>query len=259
MSAQHKPTFKLSAAKRPVYQRLTPLAWGLIGLSVLVVVLVIAVVGVACSARPTAEPWNPTPTATVPPSPTEALPSPTATEWGQEWITPTPTEEPPCCPAWWSDQMTQDEDGRWWPPEEVTQMVKEHLNNYVEARHIAVLSDPPDLDALEQASYDWTSGTMLAGDLNALDLYRAGADSLSIIEWEACFLQAQNWSEDGLECTLGITCQDGMHSLFDPQTGELVGQEHMDSYGGVLLYRMKYDPYDGHWKLDDFLQILSGE
>ena len=102
MSAQHKPTFKLSAAKRPVYQRLTPLAWGLIGLSVLVVVLVIAVVGVACSARPTAEPWNPTPTATVPPSPTEALPSPTATEWGQEWITPTPTEEPPCCPAWWS-------------------------------------------------------------------------------------------------------------------------------------------------------------
>ena len=26
-------------------------------------------------------------------------------------------------PAWWSDEMAQDEDGKWWPSEEVLEMV----------------------------------------------------------------------------------------------------------------------------------------
>jgi hypothetical protein len=140
--SDYRPTFKRSAASRPLRQRLTPLAWALIG--VVALVLVLGMVGGALSwaSRPPDEVWNPTPTATLPPTETPALPSLTPTEWWEGMVTPT-AQVTAASPAWWMGQMTQDEEGRWWPPDEVVEMVRDDFDAYVEARNEFVLGGEP--------------------------------------------------------------------------------------------------------------------
>ncbi|HEC36222.1 MAG TPA: hypothetical protein ENI39_06790 [Anaerolineae bacterium] len=254
---KHQATFKPSPAKRPLHQRLTPLAWALIGVAALVLVLAGVAAVMALGGRSSEEPWEPTSAVITYPTVTSALPTATATVWYGEMITPA-VEPTAAHPAWWSDRMTQDENGNWWPPDEVAEMVREAYNASNEAYRIHLIeTKPPDYDGYEQAVYDWLSGTRLDGNLMRIDEFREGACPVAYLDWETCVLQVQDWSEDGLECTLGITCQNGTYSEYDPATGELLGQEHRDSYGGVVLIRMRYDPRDGHWKQHDFLRILQ--
>jgi hypothetical protein len=256
---EHKPTFKVSPKQRPWYRRLTPAAWVLMGVG-LVVVVGAAVVAVLAAGDRSAEPWNPTPTASPVPSATPVLPTATPTVWWEGLVSPTPTATP-AFPAWWSDQMTQDAEGRWWPPEGVSEMVEEWWPSYSAASRAAIVeSKPPDYDALERAYYDWNVGwnTGMARGTPLpffVDNYRQGIEQPSFIEWETCQFQVQDWSEDGLECTLGIRCQNGTYSEYDYRTGELLRQEHRDSLGLVLI-RMRYDPFVGHWKQIEVVEVV---
>ena len=253
--SDYKPTFKPSPAKRPWYRRLTPVAWALIGVGVVVVALSIVAAAMVLGGRPSEEPWSPTPTATVPPTPTEVQPTPTPTVWYEGMVSPTP-EPTPAYPAWWTDQMTQDENGHWWPPEEVAEMVREAYNaDYEAGRKYLVETKPPDYDAYEESLHQWHMGEELEARLRILERRRTGEEPIIFAEWEVCILQVQDWSEDGLECTLGVTCQDGVVSTYDPETGELIGQEHKDRLG-LALIRMRYDPSSGHWKRYRFLDFF---
>jgi hypothetical protein len=253
--SDYRPTFKRSATSRPLRQRLTPLAWALIG--VVALVLVLGMVGGALSwaSRPPDEVWNPTPTATLPPTETPALPSLTPTEWWEGMVTPT-AQVTAASPAWWMGQMTQDEEGRWWPPDEVVEMVRDDFDAYVEARNEFVLGgEPPDLDAYERMLGQYLSGSELAFYQGQhIEDVRAGRDVLDASEWEACLVQVQDFNEDGLECSLGRTCRNGTRYQYNVVTGELtsewVGQM------GLVIFRMRYDGADGRWKGHDFLEFV---
>jgi len=83
--SDYKPTFKVSATRRSLFRRLTPVTTAL-----LLLFLVIAIAVVSCESGPDDEPWQSTPTTTTSPTPTETLPTPTPTVWYEEMITPTP-------------------------------------------------------------------------------------------------------------------------------------------------------------------------
>ena len=136
-------------------------------------------------------------------------------------------------------------------------MVQEAAEAQHDGYRAAVIdTKPPDYDALEQVYQDWTSGFQLQGVLTQTRDLRQGTIQLAFLDWQTCIYQAQQWSEDGLECTLGITCQDGTYSTYDNETGELLSQEPRER-SGIILYRMRYDPRSGHWKMNDFLEILN--
>ncbi len=254
----HQPTFKTSPAKRPLHQRLTPAAWALIGVAVLVALL--AVVGAALTLggrRSTEVWWTPTPTATATATPNPTVgPTATPTAWYEGMISPTP-EPTPAYPAWWSDQMTQDQDGNWWPPEEVTEMVRQHFVEAEQAHYkYLVEAKPPDIDGYRAVLARYRIGAELESRQGYLDSLQAGINGISWGEWEdGCFYQVQEWSEDGLECTLGQTCSNGTAYEYD-YTGQLVWSEHRD-LSGLILWRMRYDPTDGRWKIAQFLQFIA--
>jgi len=132
--SDYKPTFRVSPKKRPWYKRLTPLAWTMIGVAVLVVILAGVAAAMAFgNRRASEEPWW-TPTPTLPPSPTP--------------IPPTPT---PTLPAsvWWADQMTE-ENGHLYPPPEVEDEVWEAFITGLGCWNIADRETPPEetLEAL---------------------------------------------------------------------------------------------------------------
>jgi hypothetical protein len=256
-------TFKESSRRRPWYKRLTPVAWALIA------VLALSCVGCGIVggnwALPqlfTRDEWataTPVPTEPTQPTaePTEG-PTPTPTEWweGDVTATPTLTEVVEPFPAWWSDEMTQDADGQWWPPDEVIEDVKENWYRDLEGYELYLVNTkPPDYDAYEEHLYVWYMGEELEGALNGLEAMRSGKEPISFADWETCLLSAQDFSADGLECTMSVSCQDGVISDYDPETGALLSQEEQD-YLGLFLFRMRYDPSDGHWKRFKFLEFV---
>jgi hypothetical protein len=170
-------------------------------------------------------------------------------------ITPTP-ESTVAYPAWWSDQMIQDEDGHWWPPDEVVEMVREHFREAEQAHYeYLVKTKPPDIDGYEAVLVRYRTGEELQSRLGYLDSLRAGINTISWGEWEnGCVYQVQEWSEDGLECTLGQTCSNGTVYRYD-NTGELVESEHRN-HSGLILWRMRYDPADGRWKIAQFIEWI---
>ena len=126
--SDYKPTFRVSPKKRPWYKRLTPLAWTMIGVAVLVVILAGVAAAMAFgNRRASEEPWW-TPTPTPPPSPTP--------------IPPTPT---PTLPAsvWWADQMTE-ENGHLYPPPEVEDEVWEAFIAGLGCVYISDRESPPE-------------------------------------------------------------------------------------------------------------------
>lgn len=127
----HRKSFKVSPQKRPLVQRLTPLAWVFIAIAALAILAGCTAGALTLTERPTDEPWDPTATPTVAPTATPvapAGPSPTPTVWYEDIVTPTVTATDEVTAAdsvWWSDQMTENEDGDLVPPQEVQDAVWE--------------------------------------------------------------------------------------------------------------------------------------
>jgi hypothetical protein len=224
----------------------------LIGAGVLVVVLSLVAVGMACTARPSAEPWNPTPTPTTPPTATEEGPTPTPTPWYEGMVSPTP-EPTPAYPAWWTDQMTQDEEGRWWPPDEVIEMVREDYQTYMD--EVYALTAANDLEGVIESLPRWYTGDSLAAIEVIYAEVESGERAFGIMVWEDTLIQVQDFSEDGLECTLGLTTRNGTSRRW--VDGEFV--EGVTNPGGLYLWRMRYDPTDGRWKMAEFIEYYPAE
>ena len=157
--------------------------------------------------------------------------------------------------------MTQDENGHWWPPEEVAEMVREHFrecDSILYTRYL-IESKPPDLDGYEQEVIPYcTVGERQALAQDYIRNIRQGINVIVWGEWEhGCFYQVQEWSENGLECTLGQTCSNGTVYEYD-HTGELLSSEHRD-HSGLILWRMRYDPTDGRWKIARLIEWIPPE
>ena len=257
----NQATFKESDRKRPWYRRLTPVAWVLIG--------VVALSCVACGFVGTTQvtpallrsgdEWaTGTPVPTQPTAESTKGPSPTPTEWWEDGATatPEPTEVVDPFPAWWADEMTQDADGQWWPPDEVVEMVKENYNEGL-AVYKAFMGDtrPPDLDSFEEAAPTYFSGEYLNAYIAYLDSVRVGDRSVGLCEWDLCLLSAQEFGADGLECNLSVACQDGTCVEIDPVTGDQTSVPDMP-HSGLSLYRMIYNPSDGHWKINHLVEYV---
>jgi hypothetical protein len=150
----HRKSFKVSPQKRPLVQRLTPLAWVFIAIAALAILAGCTAGALTLTERPTDEPWNPTATATAVPTETpvaDAGPSPTPTVWYEDIVTPTvaATDEVTAADSvWWSDQMTENEDGDLVPPQEVQDAVWEAFIAGLGCWNI------PDRDTIPDASLD---------------------------------------------------------------------------------------------------------
>jgi hypothetical protein len=237
------------------------LAWVFIGVVTLAVLLGVAGCVMTLTDRATDEVWDPTATSTPvltgTPVPT-AGPSATPTVWYQEMETPTvaATEVVTAAyPAWWSDQMTQDEEGNWWPPEEVDAMVKENFRASMDAYEQAFPDgDVPDLDLIEAVYLEWYSGPQLETELFVLEDQRQGG-LIFKAEIDFLYLDVQNWSVAGTECTLGATYQGIESRGYNALTGELMETTEMDSQ--LVLWRMRYDSGDGHWKVHELVDFYN--
>ncbi len=111
------------------------LCWALI----VVVMLAVAALLSACDGH-SDEPWQPTPTFTVPPTATEALPSPTPTEWYEGIVTATPlppTPTPPRPVTWTLTAVNAEGYGN--VPQEIDDWIWE---SFVAALGCYVIQDP---------------------------------------------------------------------------------------------------------------------
>jgi hypothetical protein len=259
-----KATFKKSDDRRAWYRRLTPLAW----VAIIVVLFCCAgcsVVGANWTVPalfPAQETWateTPTPTATPVPDPT-AGPRGEPTEWWEEDATATPASTETAVaeasfPAWWADEMTQDEDGQYWPPDEVVEMVREHYEERSAAYRAFVEAEPPDLDGFEEAMPTYFSGDYLANQRAIVDSIRAGERDVGLCTWDMCLITPQEFSEDGLACSVGVACQEGTCVQIDPDTGAVTRTDPM-AHSGLSVFRMIYDSGNGHWKIDHLAQYV---
>jgi hypothetical protein len=57
---------------------------------------------------------------------------------------------------------------------------------------------------------------------------------------------------------MSIACQNGTVSQYDSITGELQG-ERFEAHSGLVVYKMVYDPHDGHWKRYDVAAYVPPE
>jgi hypothetical protein len=249
-------TFKESSTKRPWFQRLTPVAWALIAVVALsCLAFMVLGCGWAIPQLLLTDEWatkTPTPAPTGTPE-TAAGPTEEATDWWEPSEPPSTVEgtevgEP--FPAWWADEMTQDENGHWWPPDEVVDMVEEHRSEFWDTwKTYASETRPPDLDGFEDVLPTFASGEYLQARIDRLDSVRSGVNEPTTCEWGLWMVSAQDFSSDGVECTLSEAAQDGLCSIHDRETGE-VTEVYELPHSGMGLYRMQYDASDGRWKVD---------
>ena len=256
-----KATFKKSDDRRAWYKRLTPLAWVAI-IALLACCAGCSVVGSKWAIpviRPPQETWateTPTAAPTDTPEPTGG-PTLTPTQWweGDVTVTPEPAELPIPFPAWWSEEMTQGEDGQWRPPEEVVEMVKEHYDEKTAAYKAFVEAGPPDLDGFEEAMPTYFSGDYLANQRAIVSSIRAGERDVGLCTWDLCLITPQEFSEDGLSCSVGVACQEGTCVQIDPDTGTVTSSDAM-AHSGLSVFRTIYDPNDGRWKIDHLAEYV---
>jgi hypothetical protein len=255
-----KAMFKKSDDRRAWYKRLTPLAW--------VAIIALALCCGGCSivganwaipvVFPPQEVWaTETPVPTAPTAePTEG-PTLTPTEWweGEMTATPESTEASIPFPAWWSEEMTQGEDGQWWPPDEVVAMVREHYDEKTAAYKAFVEAGPPDLDGFEEAMPTYFSGDYLANQRAIVSSIRAGERDVGLCTWDLCLITPQEFSEDGLSCSVGVACQEGTCVQIDPDTGAVTSSDAM-AHSGLSVFRTIYDPNDGRWKIDHLAEYV---
>ncbi len=139
----HKTTFQLTPQKRPLYKRMTPLAWLLIGTAVvLTAVLAFSLFQGREKDEPLGLPAASAPAAAEAQAPAAALPTtapptatalpPTPTQWQVEETVASTAVAPPTVVAasatpegrvWWAEQMACDEQGSCTPPAEVADAV----------------------------------------------------------------------------------------------------------------------------------------
>jgi hypothetical protein len=253
-------TFKESSRRRPWVQRLTPVAWVLIAV-VAVSCLAITLIGGgrAISGLFASDEWatkTHTPTATKAPDPAAGSTG-EPTEWWEDG-TPEPSEvaEPVPFPAWWADEMTQDKDGQWWPPDEVIEDVKDAWYRDVEDidTHL-VDTKPPDYDSYEESATRNFAGPQLDKILLGIKNQRAGEVPIVAGDYETCLLGVQQFSPDGVECAMSIACQNGTIRQYDSATGALLAKR-FEAHSGLVIYKMVYDSHDGYWKRYEAVQYV---
>jgi len=280
-------TFKLTPQKRPLYKRMTPLAWLLIGtVIVLVAVLVFSLfqsrekdepLGLPAASAPAAgvqpaaaatDTQPPAATDTTAPPTVTALP-PTPTQWQVEdavaptTVAPTLAASPtPEGWVWWAEQMACDEQGSCTPPAEVADAVVAAYWEWQTAIPAYII----ELDMTsEQLEYYYT-GEILGLQLEFVELVKeTGAmwDGETIVrqnDYETLVPYVMNCTTDGLTCLLGVTVQGNLTIYeYDLGTRQIVNtiQNPQDKqYHGVTVWRYQYDLEDERWKVERYYEWI---
>jgi hypothetical protein len=250
---RHRSTFEVSADKRPLFQRLTPLAWVIIGLVSLVVVGVLAItVPQLLSndnetellaerlARETPVNSVAAPKAPAAPTPTRAptrTPRPTV-------AAANPNDAP------WRTQMILGADGIWTAPPAVMQRVLDEVTGYYQARldlpyerfvseraafHQRFLTDA----ALEQQQREDTA-------LTQYDRVRALTASPAIIAFD----------EDGAGVTVSVAERDGRKDVYDTRNGSIM-QADVAMPNMIRVYKLRYSRAENRWRIAAFVSAAQ--
>jgi len=183
--------------------------------------------------------------------------------------TPVPTETmttTAAFPAYWTAGMYQDTIGKWWPAEDVRVAVQTMVEEQYQE-----CSEPLTGTNIEVFENVTTEHVRMCKTGAALDnwlwkwknyLDNGQFNHLTEIADESLLL-VQDFSPDGLTCRLSKTLISAHLLKYDPDTGEWVRIEIPEDgildgiqYLGVGIVEMKYDPGDGRWKTNQFLEWI---
>ncbi len=262
----HKPTFSRTPRKRPWYERLTPVAWLMIGVLALVIV-----VGGTTAAKalggPKPQPFEsdapktevaPEPTPT--PEPVEAEPEP-AQDWWAEALPETPiTSTRPLTGVWWLEQMACDGQGTCTPPQAV---VDEIVADFL-AWRATIPYYYYELSMTPEQLESYYTGRMLETQLEFIDLVAetgamwGGETVLREYDYGTRVPHVTGCTAGGLACVVGETVQGDLavyrYDLSSRQIVETIDNPTDRQYSGVNIWRMQYDTEDNKWKIDEYLQ-----
>ena len=283
----HKPTFRLTPQRRPWYRRLTPLAWLLIVMGIVIVAILgkgliekfggekdtpltlpaASAPAAATDTQPSAAATNtqpPTAAPTAVPPTLTALP-PTPTQWQVETLAPTlaPTASPtPEGWVWWADQMTCNEQGECAPPAEVADEIVAAYWEWQEAIPAYIV----ELDMTPEQLEHYYTGEILQLQLEFVELVKeTGAmwDGETIVrqnDYEILVPYVTSCTVDGLTCLLGVTVQGNLTIYeYDLGTRQIVNtiQNPQDKqYHGVTVWRYQYDLENGRWKVERYYEWI---
>jgi hypothetical protein len=259
MSMNYQPTYRVTPQKRPLWRRLTPLAWFLIATGVVLAAMLllglfkkfmgerdVPFVLPATSALATTPLATGQPAATVLPT----VPPPTP----MPMLTPVPAW------AWWAEQMTCNEQGGCMPPEQV---VNEIIAAYQEQRAtIQIYVNELDMTPEQLAMY--YTGEILELQLEFVSLVKEtgamwdGATTVKEYDYEVRVPHVVGCEPDGLVCFLGETVQGNLTVYeYDLATRQIVNTIHNpqdQQYQGAIIWRYQYDVEDGRWKVEKYHQ-----
>jgi hypothetical protein len=262
----YQPTYRVTPQKRPLWRRLTPLAWFLIvtGL-VLAAMLLAGLFKKFTSERdvpfvlPAASAMEATPLATGPPAATPAPPTlPPPTPMPMSMLMSTSMSTP--AQVWWAEQMTCNELNECMPPEQV---VNEIIAAYQEQR-ATIQTYVNELDMTPEQLAMYYTGEILELQLEFVSLVKetgamwGGATTVKEYDYEVRVPHVVGCEPDGLICFLGETVQGNLTIYeYDLATRQIVNTVHNpqdQQYQGAIIWRYQYDMEDGRWKVEKYHQ-----
>jgi len=173
--------------------------------------------------------------------------------------TPTPVPPSPTPATPWQEGMYQTTDpvtgkSYWMVPADVEETIKEHFQEAVNWLSPEEPIFDADLYASQAPTYD--SGPMLEWNLARFEKWQQDQELYwCIVDPGEQILQVKNCTPDGTECLLGWVGRGIRLRAYN-----FVTQQEVEVADGGLapdflqIYRMRYDPADGRWKVYELVQ-----
>lgn len=284
---KYKPTFTESKP-RPVFQRLTPLAWFcvfLVGLALIGGIIVAirklsdasgsnqsldqrlgrpATAPTAVVAQPAqndAAPVVPAPvqetvptvaadTAAVP-----AVPAPTVAPTVQAPAQPQSDTAAPAAPnapaggVPWASQMAQQADGTWMAPKEVVAQASENIKAYYLAARNRSLED-----YLQQRDQILTTYYINNG-LQLMHAYEAKRAQYGMNKSGEVSVLVKSFAQDGLTAQVDVTTKNWVNDVYDIKTKQLTKSDFKQQ-DSVLSLAIRFDPSGNRWKIENVLGVV---
>lgn len=280
---KYKPTFTESKP-RPVFQRLTPLAWFCVFLVVLALIggIIVAIrklsdasssnqsldqrlgrpvtAPTAVVAQPAQNDSAPVvqvsvPTVAADTAAAPALPAPTVAPTTQA---PSQSQSDTAAPAApnaqaggvpWASQMAQQADGTWMAPKEVVAQASENIKEYYLAARNRSLED-----YLQQRDQILTTYYINNG-LQLMHAYETKRAQYGMNKSGEVSVLVKSFAQDGLTAQVDVTTKNWVNDVYDIKTKQLTKSDFKQQDVQLSL-AVRFDPTGNRWKIETVLGVV---
>lgn len=277
---KYKPTFTESKP-RPVYQRLTPLAWFCVFLVILALLGGIFVVvrkmidangsnqsldqrlgKPAMVATSVVEQPKTDALATSAPAPAVAVEevkapaaindtAPTAAaDTAPATAVPAPTEAPAQVGGVpWAAQMVQQADGTWMAPKEVIAQASDNIKEYYTRSRDRSLEE-----YLQQREQILTTYYINDG-LQLMAAYEAKRTQYGVNKSGEVAVEIKSFAQDGLTAQVDVITKNWVNDVYDVNTKQLIKKDFKQQ-DSTLNLAIRFDPSGNRWKIEKVLGVV---